>query len=139
MIRRAFEVIGSHGELQISMDGSVRKGQTYDGLIITRIDVEEYLKWYGMCAMPECVDIIDVGYWYLVEGCMEGYEPPVDDMRQKKVQINLNRETAFDIAGLISGWLRNPPKEADPRRKSQLQAAYRDLIQEANNIAGPRV
>ncbi len=138
---RRFDVNGGDGYLQVNMEGSVTLGHKYQDTIILRFDVAEYLKYYGLAAMPEAVDIIDVGYWYLVEGCMEGYEPPVEDMRQKKVTVTFTRDTAYDIAGLISQTLIHPPKVSyyGPERRLGLQAAYRDLMQEANNIEGPRV
>jgi hypothetical protein len=134
-----FTVHGDHGELEVHQTGrlvSPLLHNTYDDFIILRFDVAEFLSYYGYKQVPSSVDILDIGYWYMVEGCLEAYEPPESDYRQPKIAITMLRDTAFDIAGLISQTLTNPPKVRyyNPGRLDGLRIAYRDLMQQASGV-----
>ena len=54
--------------------------ERYGNHTITRFDLDEWKLAWGD-PLPEVIDIIDIGYWYVPlgspEGTVEAYEPPV--------------------------------------------------------------
>lgn len=55
---------------------------SYDGIRISRFDLEEYRAYWGEEGGRFDTDILCIGYWYLDEQGVERYEPAVEEFRR---------------------------------------------------------